>query len=100
MRRKRGHDAVHIGLRADNPGVRVVLGLPDEMLAAAEADFEPGFFDCVGEKRCEAALAGGWLKSSRKRSSPPVSSEACRGDNLRPLLRPKERRGPPHCPPE
>ena len=41
------------------PALAVVRGLPDQMLARAEADFEPGFRDRIGEKRRQAAFADG-----------------------------------------
>ena len=56
--RKCGHDAVHVWLGADEAGMDVVLRLPDQMLACAEADFEPDFVNRSGEERSQPAL--GW----------------------------------------
>ncbi len=39
------HYAVHVGLGADHADFGIVLSLPDQMLAGAEADFEPDFTD-------------------------------------------------------
>src|SRR5581483_2386708 len=36
-------DAVDVGLAADQPDIRMLLGLPDQMLAGTEADLEPDF---------------------------------------------------------
>ena len=56
---KRRHDTVHIRLGADEcRRVAVVLGLPDQMLARAEADFEPNLLNGIGEKRSQPLVFG------------------------------------------
>ena len=44
-------DAVHVGLAADQPDIGMLLGLPHQMLAGAEADLEPDLARAAEQRR-------------------------------------------------
>src|SRR6185437_11516306 len=52
-------DAVEIGLAADQPDIGVLLGLPHQMLAGAEADLEPDLARAEQRRQIEL-LRRGW----------------------------------------
>src|SRR5262249_9531804 len=49
--RQGGYDAVNIGFSANEPSLRIVPGLPYQVLTGAEADFEPDFPDRPGKEK-------------------------------------------------
>ncbi len=54
--RQSSYDPVNIRLRAYEAGMRIVPGLPDQMLARAETYFEPDFTNRSAKKRVQPPI--------------------------------------------
>ena len=83
-RRQRLGHAVDERLGADEAGARIGLRLPDQMLGAAEADFEPNVVDRRWKQRGEISGAGD-VRSSARRGSSVSNSSAWRARKRMPL---------------
>ena len=61
------------------PVLRMLLGLRDQVLAAAEADLEADALDAVAETAAPRSAGGGALEIERERGSSVSNSAACCG---------------------
>ena len=77
-------DAVLERLAADQADVRIVPRLPEQMLAAAEADLEPDLRDGRREQLAEAGRRQAATGRARRAAARAASSAACRGARLAP----------------
>ena len=73
-RAQRLHDAVLERLAADEADVGMLLGLPQQMLAAAETDLEPYVSTCAEQA---VSGAGGGVVRSRLRRGRTFTKQAC-----------------------
>ena len=84
-------DAVEVGLAADQADIGMLLGLPDQMLARAEADLQP---HAIGRQAAAEQLArdrsscGSAGRASARRGSSVSSSDCCPTRSFLPRRRP------------